>query len=188
METGLRYEAQTSQSSRNYLYGEINARLQRHRRLARRYRKTSFAARLAVVIISSLTTVAAGLKLSSSDWASVSPNVVLLLSATNTVVAVALTFYTPLDAWRLHERTRWELRALRAKAELSAFTPRSDEEERKLVAEYFDEYQQILDNHLKDWLKMRDKNGGRGPEDRDLRHHESKHRQDNDRGDDSSEK
>jgi hypothetical protein len=140
----------------SFLLEQIEGRLRRLDEAITWYRKVHFRGQMAVVVLSALVTIVAGLKL-SFDFEGTSSNIVLVLGALLSVISTWGAFFSPKESWHLNAKTYGRLRALQASLRFQACSPDFSEDGRKRVAEAFAEYQEILAEHNTEWLSLRSK-------------------------------
>ena len=144
------------ESQRDYLHRQIAERLARLEASTSWYRKTHFRGQMATVVLSATITIIAGLK-SLSLLSTVASDLVLILGALVTVISTWGAFFSPRESWHLNNATYSRLRSLQARLEFVERSPTFVQDDIKILADGFAEYQRILDDYNERWQNLRSK-------------------------------
>ncbi|MEO6118855.1 MAG: DUF4231 domain-containing protein [Methylotenera sp.] len=144
------------ESQRDYLHRQIAERLSRLESAAAWYRKTHFRGQMATVVLSATITIIAGMKY-LSIVSTVASDIVLVLGALVTVISTWGAFFSPRESWHLNNATYTRLRALQAKLEFLERGASFEQDQLRVLADGFAEYQRILDDYNEHWQNLRSK-------------------------------
>ena len=101
-----------NESRKDFLVNLINERARGLHSSTAWFRRRYYVSTISVVILSALITVLAGTKFIQEDW---SNSLVLILSATVTVVSAWGVFFSPKESWFLTAEVLHKIRALQTR-------------------------------------------------------------------------
>ena len=141
------------QSGLDRLSHKLDGHIRSFRRSAAWYRYVYFATAMSTLILSALITVISGWNSSSSKFDQ--GHIVLVLGALSTVVSGGGFFFSPKNSWLIFAASINRLRALRSKIEFVKMLPEHIDSDKEL-AEFYSEYQAIMDMQNTAWLDLRE--------------------------------
>jgi hypothetical protein len=152
----------SSDVTTGYLHDLLVERIDQFHSSVAWFRGRFYLSTMGTVVLSGLVTIIAGLKLEKHNWAWWSNATILVLGAVSTILSAWGAFFSSRDSWHLYTRTLGELRGLLAKLKFESskgLHQNADEAASEIsdeaTSKIFKEFQEIMDRHNDEWLKMR---------------------------------
>lgn len=144
------------ESQTEYLKVLISERVNGLHSSVRWSRQLYYVSAMSVIVLSAVITVVTGISFLNDNWPKI---LVLVLSASVTVISAWGAFFSPKESWLLTEDTLNKLKALQTHLDFALRASSSEENNSELVSHAFDEYQKILAEYNHKWREIREKGG-----------------------------
>jgi len=144
------------ESQAEYLKTLISERVNSLNSSVRWYRQQYYIAAMSVVVLSAVITVVTGISFLNGNWTKI---LVLVLSASVTVISAWGAFFSPKESWLLAADILNKFRALQTHLDFVLRAGSSEENNSELISRAFDEYQKILAEYNHKWREIREKGG-----------------------------